>query len=80
MAGALWFRRTRVLAAVLGILLHSSIVVTMANDNIVLLAFALTCVSLYPLFFVRRVGAAVLGSSGQECLGYRPRSSARTPG
>ena len=27
-----------------------------------------------------RVGGAVVGSSGQWCLGYRPRSSLRTSG
>lgn len=80
MAGALWFRPTRGLAVVLGIILHVSIVVTMKSDNLVLAAFTLICVSVYPLFFVRRVGGAVRGSSGQECLGYLPRRSERTPG
>jgi hypothetical protein len=34
----------------------------------------------FVFFFVRRVGSAVQGSSGQECLGYRARKSLRTRG
>jgi len=58
MAFALWFRRTRVLAVILGCILHLSIAVLMNHDNVVLIAFALTCMSLYPLFFVERDAVA----------------------
>lgn len=55
----LWFARTRTLAVVLGVLLHVSIVVGMAHGTLPLVAFTLTCVPLYPLFFLRPgVGSA----------------------
>lgn len=50
LALGLWFARTRTLAVVLGLLLHASIVAFMADDNLTLFAFGLTCTSLYPLF------------------------------
>lgn len=50
LAVGLWFARTRVVAVVLGLLLHASIVALMSRDNLTLFAFMLTCTSLYPLF------------------------------
>lgn len=52
-AVGLWFRSTRRVAVVLGLGLHISIVTLMDHDNVALFAFALTCVSLYPLFLFR---------------------------
>ncbi|MFE6964538.1 HTTM domain-containing protein [Agromyces sp. NPDC057679] len=49
----LWFRASRRLAALLGLGLHASIVVLMNNETFALIAFAITCVSLYPLFLRR---------------------------
>jgi len=53
LAVGLWLRRTRGAAFLLGGTLHLSIVTMMSNQNWALLSFALTCVSLYPLFLVR---------------------------
>ncbi|RZS68630.1 vitamin K-dependent gamma-carboxylase-like protein [Agromyces ramosus] len=52
-AFGLWFRSSRRVAVLLGLGLHLSIVVLMKADTVVLFAFALTCVSLYPLFIFR---------------------------
>lgn len=51
LAVGLWHARSRGLAVVLGFLLHAGIVVGMAENSLALLAFSLTCVPLYPLFF-----------------------------
>ena len=55
-AVALWSRRFRLLAVVLGVLLHISIVVGMADQTWPLVAFALTCVPLYGLFLTQASG------------------------
>ncbi|WP_427383565.1 HTTM domain-containing protein [Janibacter sp. G56] len=52
LALALWHPRTRRWAVLVGILLHLSIV-TMLRDPFALVAFALACVPLYPLFLTR---------------------------
>jgi hypothetical protein len=49
----LWFRASRRVAALFGVALHLSIVVLMNNETLPLIAFAITCVSLYPLFLAR---------------------------
>ena len=49
----LWFRATRRIAVVFGLGLHLSIVVLMNNETLALIAFAITCVSIYPLFIFR---------------------------
>jgi len=51
-AVGLWLPRLRVCAALLGIGLHSSIVVMM-TEHLVLAAFAAACVTLYPMFLWR---------------------------
>lgn len=52
-AVGLWFRSSRRVAVLLGLGLHVSIVVLMNHDTLALLAFAITCISLYPLFLFR---------------------------
>jgi hypothetical protein len=52
-AVCLWFPATRRVAVLLGLGLHLSIVVLMKDDTLPLIAFAITCVSLYPLFLFR---------------------------
>ena len=49
----LWFRASRLIAVVFGLGLHLSIVTLMNNQTVALVAFAITCVSLYPLFIFR---------------------------
>ncbi len=49
----LWFRASRLIAVVFGLGLHLSIVTLMNNETVALVAFAITCVSLYPLFIFR---------------------------
>lgn len=53
MAFGLWFRRTRALAVIFGVLLHGSIVLLMAEGTLALVSFAAVCVPLYPLFWLR---------------------------
>lgn len=53
LAFGLWWRRTRVIAAVAGVALHVSIVVGMAEQTVPLTAFALACVPVYGLFLTR---------------------------
>jgi hypothetical protein len=52
----LWSRRFRLLAVALGVLLHVSIVVGLADQTWPLTAFALTCVPLYGLFLTQASG------------------------
>lgn len=52
LSAALWFPRTRVVAAVVGVLLHVSIVVVL-DSPLVLTAFGLLTISTYPLFLTR---------------------------
>jgi hypothetical protein len=52
LAAALWIRRYRAGAMVLGALLHLSIVTLMREDTGPLIAFSITCLCLYPLFWV----------------------------
>lgn len=52
-AVGLWFPSSRRVAVLLGLGLHVSIVVLMDHDTLALLAFAITCVPLYPLFLFR---------------------------
>lgn len=75
-AVGLWFRRTRRFAAVAGVLLHMSIVALMREDSLALVVFAITCLSLYPLFLFRP--ALVRPPSPEP----RPRTNAqgRSPG
>ncbi|GAA1769975.1 HTTM domain-containing protein [Agromyces humatus] len=49
----LWFRASRRVAVVFGLGLHLSIITLMNNETFALIAFAITCVSLYPLFIAR---------------------------
>ncbi|WP_239579292.1 HTTM domain-containing protein [Microlunatus panaciterrae] len=63
LAGALWFRPTRRAAALLGLGLHASIVVMMADQTLPLIAFSLLCVPLYALFLTRPAGGARSGPS-----------------
>ena len=53
LAFALWHPRFRRLAAVVGVLLHLSIITLLAGENIWLVAFALTTTAAYPLFLTR---------------------------
>lgn len=66
-AVGLWFHGSRRVAVLLGLGLHLSIVVLMNHDTLALLAFALTCVSLYPLFLFRpRLRRTQLSESAGE--------------
>lgn len=49
----LWFPASRRLAVALGLGLHLSIVILMNHDTLALVAFAIACMSLYPLFLTR---------------------------
>lgn len=49
----LWFPASRRVAVVLGLGLHLSIVSLMDHETLALIAFALTCISVYPLFLFR---------------------------
>ena len=53
LAVALWFRRVRRYAVVVGVILHLSIVFLLVGENAWLAAFALTTLSTYPLFLTR---------------------------
>jgi hypothetical protein len=53
LAVGLWRRSTRREAAVLGVLLHLSIVTLMKEQTLPLIAFALTCLAVYGLFLRR---------------------------
>jgi hypothetical protein len=53
LAFALWWRRTRLIAAAVGVALHVSIVAGMAEQTVPLTAFALACVPVYGLFLTR---------------------------
>ncbi|MBD8869143.1 HTTM domain-containing protein [Nocardioides donggukensis] len=50
LAFALWFRRTRRLGVAAGVGLHLSILVLMPDGTLPFAAFAVICLSLYPLF------------------------------
>jgi len=49
----LWFPATRRVAALLGVGLHLSIVILMDHETLALVAFAVACLSLYPLYLTR---------------------------
>ena len=53
LAGAFWWRRTRVIAVIVGVMLHASIVIGMAEQTVPLAIFGLTCISAYGLFLTR---------------------------
>ena len=53
LAAALWWRRTRLMAVAVGVMLHASIVIGMAEQTVPLAIFGLTCVSAYVLFLTR---------------------------
>lgn len=53
LAYGFWFRRVRHLAMVVGLLLHGSIVLLMRDQTLPLIAFSLTCLSIYGLFIFR---------------------------
>jgi hypothetical protein len=80
LAFGLWFRLTRVPATVAGVGLHLSIV-TMLEQPLPLVAFALACVPLYPLFYLPRdrlrdwVGGS--GSAGSTAGGPPRRGRER---
>lgn len=50
LAFGFWFRPSRRLAVILGLLLHGSIVLLMRDQTLPLIAFSLTCLSVYGLF------------------------------
>jgi hypothetical protein len=78
LAFGLWFRRTRYAAAAAGLALHLSIVVLMAEDNVVLFAFAVACVPIYGLFLTRpSMRALGRGQISQEVPSRPNPSSAR---
>ena len=62
----LWFRATRRVAVLFGFGLHLSIVVLMNNETLALIAFAVTCVSLYPLFLFRPALRAPRSTSDRQ--------------
>lgn len=77
LAVGLWMRRTRTVAFVLGGALHLSIVTMMSDQNVPLVSFALTCLSLYPLFLVRPDALWATGSVPSPRLSpSRPASPA----
>jgi Vitamin K-dependent gamma-carboxylase len=53
LAFGFWFRQSRRLAVILGLLLHGSIVLLMRDQTLPLIAFSLTCLSVYGLFAYR---------------------------
>ena len=76
LAFGLWFRSTRYAAAAAGLALHVSIVVLMADDNLVLFAFAMACVPVYGLFLTRpSVRGLGLGRASQQAPSQRPNPS-----
>ena len=80
LAFGLWFRSTRYAAAAAGLALHVSIVVLMADDNLVLFAFALACVPIYGLFLTRPSLRGLFAGPGSKQIASRPNpSSARRP-
>lgn len=62
LAFAFWFRPSRRLAVILGLLFHSSIVVLMRDQTLPLIAFSLTCISVYGLFAFRPATQPMRGS------------------
>ncbi len=66
LAVALWIPRVRVLAAVVGVALHLSIVTLLDGENLWLLAFALTTTAVYPLFLTRPPLRELIGRSAAE--------------
>jgi hypothetical protein len=62
LAFGFWFRPSRRMALILGFLLHSSIVVLMRDQTLPLIAFSLTCLSVYGLFAFRPAIQFVRGS------------------
>jgi hypothetical protein len=61
---ALWLPRTRWLAGLAGVLLHLTILVAMWSDAWALTAFAVACLSQYPMFFAARPAVPVTTGSG----------------
>jgi hypothetical protein len=61
---ALWLRRVNWVACTVGCCLHLSIVI-MLKEPFALIAFALACVPLYPMFLdrTRNTGATAVSSS-----------------
>ncbi|MCD5344946.1 HTTM domain-containing protein [Agromyces sp. S2-1-8] len=49
----LWFRASRRVAVLFGLGLHLSIIVLMTGETLPLIAFAISCITLYPLFLFR---------------------------
>ena len=86
-AVGLWFPTSRRVAVVLGLGLHLSIVVLMKEETMALVAFTLTCVSLYPLFLFRprmRVSTAAspppYHDSGPRRVAAKPSRGRGVPG
>lgn len=69
LAFGFWFRATRRLAVVFGLMLHGSILVLMKDQTLPLIAFALSCVSLYGLFLFR---PAIRAGQKQETRANAP--------
>lgn len=65
-AGGLWVRRYRVGAMVAGGLLHLSIVTLMREGTVPLIAFSITCLCLYPLFWYGLGAPGEEGSASQD--------------
>ncbi len=78
LALGLWFRRTRSTAVCAGLGLHISIV-AMLHDPLPLIAFALACVPLYPLYFLPgpRLGSLAGQSPSGRTDNHRRSTSAR---
>lgn len=65
----LWARQTRLVAVVVGFGFHTAILVLIEDQTWALVAFALTCVSLYPLYFAHP-RPALATKSGEHLAAY----------
>jgi hypothetical protein len=59
LAAALWFKRTRLLGALVGFSLHAGIVALIDHSAMVFIAFGLLCLAVYPLFLNRPTWAVI---------------------
>jgi hypothetical protein len=66
LAVGLWRASTRREAALLGVMLHLSIIILMKEQTLPLIAFALTCLCVYGLFFRRPPLPVVSGRKASE--------------
>jgi hypothetical protein len=74
LAVALWSRRVRKIAVALGVALHLSIVIALADQTLPLIAFAVSCLSLYPLFLSGPDTRVTVPPIGTNMHHERPRS------